>query len=388
MARARSRRRRSSRPRTGLPRGGGVAGVLGGIRGLNDVKTAEIAKLAGMNESTLFRHVGKRDVLVADAINWCWAEVNQRIAEAHHADPKFGLTACEMMMADLSAFLDLFDDETGQLVGTGAMLSFRRAEQLTDGYDCEAQLAFRRRLELLASALPNSLDDDGLGGRLGDDRDDGDLDVIATYLTNFLSTVWFSWLADPRQPQARRTAHVAARAAPARADAQDGRRPGSRGRRRRSPAAIGARGLTRRPPCWRRGAVICEHTGHRTHRESRKDGPMSTTLKPGMRLFSAVCSAELIAVKAPAGEVELTIGGAAPVASAADRRRFGLGRRWPRWRRRDGQALRRRGRHDRTPLHQAGRRASRRSTAHRWCSRKPKRSPPATETLHPGPVPG
>ncbi len=46
---------------------------------------------------------------------------------------------------------------------------------------------------------------------------------------------------------------------------------------------------------------------------------MSTQLKPGSRLFSAVCSTELIAVKAPADAIDITIGGAPPVASAADR---------------------------------------------------------------------
>jgi len=46
---------------------------------------------------------------------------------------------------------------------------------------------------------------------------------------------------------------------------------------------------------------------------------MSITLKPGARLFSSVCTTEMIAVKAPAEAVELTIGGAAPVTSAADR---------------------------------------------------------------------
>ena len=50
---------------------------------------------------------------------------------------------------------------------------------------------------------------------------------------------------------------------------------------------------------------------------------MSMTLKPGARLFSAVCSTEMIAVKAPAGEVDVTIGGVAPVLSAADRDRSG-----------------------------------------------------------------
>jgi hypothetical protein len=46
---------------------------------------------------------------------------------------------------------------------------------------------------------------------------------------------------------------------------------------------------------------------------------MSMNLKPGARLFSAVCSTEMIAVKAPADAVDLTIGGAAPIANAADR---------------------------------------------------------------------
>lgn len=46
---------------------------------------------------------------------------------------------------------------------------------------------------------------------------------------------------------------------------------------------------------------------------------MPTTLKPGARLFSAVCTTEVIAVKAPPGEIDITIGGATPVSSAADR---------------------------------------------------------------------
>ena len=46
---------------------------------------------------------------------------------------------------------------------------------------------------------------------------------------------------------------------------------------------------------------------------------MAISLKPGARLLSAVCATELIAVKAPAGEVELTIGGVAPANSADER---------------------------------------------------------------------
>ena len=46
---------------------------------------------------------------------------------------------------------------------------------------------------------------------------------------------------------------------------------------------------------------------------------MSLMLKPGTRLFSAVCSTELIVVKTPGVPVEVTIGGVAPVLAAADR---------------------------------------------------------------------
>jgi hypothetical protein len=38
-----------------------------------------------------------------------------------------------------------------------------------------------------------------------------------------------------------------------------------------------------------------------------------------MRLYSAVCTTELITVKAPPGDVDLTIGGVAAVAAAAER---------------------------------------------------------------------
>lgn len=43
---------------------------------------------------------------------------------------------------------------------------------------------------------------------------------------------------------------------------------------------------------------------------------MSMKLTPGTRLFSTVCTTELIAVKASGAPVELTIGGAPPATSA------------------------------------------------------------------------
>lgn len=49
-----------------------------------------------------------------------------------------------------------------------------------------------------------------------------------------------------------------------------------------------------------------------------KEDDMTVVLKPGTRLFSAVCSTQLIAVKAPSNEVELTIGGVSALPAASD----------------------------------------------------------------------
>ncbi|HWL45356.1 MAG TPA: hypothetical protein VNQ73_20595 [Ilumatobacter sp.] len=46
---------------------------------------------------------------------------------------------------------------------------------------------------------------------------------------------------------------------------------------------------------------------------------MPLTLKPGTRLYSAIDATEMIAVKAPADPIELTIGGVAAVLSADER---------------------------------------------------------------------
>lgn len=46
---------------------------------------------------------------------------------------------------------------------------------------------------------------------------------------------------------------------------------------------------------------------------------MTMHLKPGSRLFSTACTTEVIVVKAPGSDVDLTIGGREPVLGDADR---------------------------------------------------------------------
>lgn len=45
---------------------------------------------------------------------------------------------------------------------------------------------------------------------------------------------------------------------------------------------------------------------------------MSVTIKPGTRLYSAVCATELIAIKAPSTAIELTIGGVEALTEPGD----------------------------------------------------------------------
>lgn len=46
---------------------------------------------------------------------------------------------------------------------------------------------------------------------------------------------------------------------------------------------------------------------------------MGLNIKPGARLFSAVCTTELMVVKTPKTELAITVGGVEPVLSAAGR---------------------------------------------------------------------
>ena len=46
---------------------------------------------------------------------------------------------------------------------------------------------------------------------------------------------------------------------------------------------------------------------------------MAMLLKPGMRLFSNACATEMVAVRAPADEVDLTIGGLSPTSDGSFR---------------------------------------------------------------------
>lgn len=160
--------------------------ITSGVRGMADVKTAHIAELAGTTESTLFRHVKNRDLLVANAIDWCWQVVNERVAIAAFEEPMSEQTPERVILRDLEVFLSMYDDSLGRLCGTGALLGFRRSERLVGDFEPAEQLRFTRRLTRLSASLMSDCEP----------SNETDPAVIATFLTNSLATAWFTWLFD------------------------------------------------------------------------------------------------------------------------------------------------------------------------------------------------
>ncbi|MET9491251.1 AMP-binding protein [Nocardia sp. NPDC006630] len=65
--------------------------------------------------------------------------------------------------------------------------------------------------------------------------------------------------------------------------------------------------------------VLADLTAQEAGQRTIQEEPMTVTLTPGARVFSAVDSTELIVVRAPAGPVELTIGGAPAVLAATEK---------------------------------------------------------------------
>lgn len=158
-----------------------------GLSGLAGVKTADIAKLASTTESTLFRHVDSREQLMRDSINWCWQVVNREIANRVFREPVPTLDPVELILRDVDVVLNMYDDSLGRLAGTGALLGYRRSDRLTGGVDVPEQAAFASRLEELCGNLIAECPTTG----------PGDGARIATFITNYLATIWFTWLADP-----------------------------------------------------------------------------------------------------------------------------------------------------------------------------------------------
>jgi AcrR family transcriptional regulator len=154
-----------------------------GSSGLADLKTARIAERASTTESTILRQAKTRDRLVAQAIDWCWHIVNERLAEAAYANPLIDSDAKSVILADMENLLGMFDDPHDRVWVTGALLGYRPTALTAENDNSECS-KFMSRLQLLCSRLDS--DGDAIG-----------TDLLAPFLVKSIDSAWFIWLLRP-----------------------------------------------------------------------------------------------------------------------------------------------------------------------------------------------
>lgn len=155
-----------------------------GLRGLQSVKTADIARLAQTTETTLFRHFKTRDEIIDASVEWSWQTLNNELVSAEFDKPTLG-SPQETIERDVGAILGMFKEPLTRLAGTGALLSFRRPA-LSPGGVCPSQGRYERRLTYICGAY--------LSQQVPDLDVEDPAAQLATFLTNYLASVWFTWL--------------------------------------------------------------------------------------------------------------------------------------------------------------------------------------------------
>lgn len=155
-----------------------------GLRGLQSVKTAEIAQRACTTETTLFRHFKTRDEIIDASVEWSWQRLNQALLNAEFDRPTLD-SPQEAIERDVRAILDMFKEPETRLAGTGALLSFQRPA-LSRGGTCPSQSRYERRLRYICAGY--------LGKHVAEDDVEDSAAQLATFITNYLASVWFTWL--------------------------------------------------------------------------------------------------------------------------------------------------------------------------------------------------
>lgn len=158
-----------------------------GLRGLQSVKTAEIAQRAHTTETTLFRHFKTRDEIIDAAVEWSWQTLNQQLLNAEFDRPTLD-SPQQAIERDVRAILDMFKERKTRLAGTGALLTFRRPA-LSRGGPCPSQSRYERRLSYLCAGY--------LRKHVPEQDIEDSAAQLATFLTNYLASVWFTWLPYP-----------------------------------------------------------------------------------------------------------------------------------------------------------------------------------------------
>lgn len=163
--------------------------VWGGLKAaITDNKTASsrnIAALADITESTLFRYFPKDSMGVVEAgLEWCWSQMIERLAYSDFENPDSDGPQT-VLQRDFRAMWGMWDSPLPRLAATGALLEFRRSDELRANDPALDGASSRAKFE---ARMGNSC------ARLLENPEHGK--ALVTILTNYAAAVWFAWLKD------------------------------------------------------------------------------------------------------------------------------------------------------------------------------------------------
>lgn len=159
-------------------------------RGVQSVRSADVAERASTTESRLFRQFGNLPSVVAQSFDWCWREVNRSLADASFSASTFEPQAA--LMLDLLTVLELRRDPDSFETTVGAFLYFRRPEQITAclGSPPPNQVRYQARLEAQCAAYldihSEHLKSDSSAAK-----------ALALRLMNYSATAFLTWFLMP-----------------------------------------------------------------------------------------------------------------------------------------------------------------------------------------------
>lgn len=162
-------------------------------RGLRRLRSAHIAAEAETTESTVFRHFGDMNGLLAATYHRTWQVINEAVGAAAYENP-VRQDPVDILLDDVRAIFELQSDPELREAACVAFLFMRRRHEMFDdesthGEPDEAQVRFETRLGHLTRSIV----------ALGEELQDADAtaSLLQTRILNQLATVWLTWFCMP-----------------------------------------------------------------------------------------------------------------------------------------------------------------------------------------------
>jgi AcrR family transcriptional regulator len=153
--------------------------------GARQLRSAHIAKRAGIPESTLFRKYKNVDEILAATYEWSWTVVNQAVIEGSYSRP---LTdPRDLLLQDTRSILSMRNDDATATALYTAFLLMRRRKEFKIDEECAAQSTFETRLRSLCESVLASR---GV-------HENRATELVATLIMNYIATVCLTWLLMP-----------------------------------------------------------------------------------------------------------------------------------------------------------------------------------------------